>query len=109
MNNTKIKFTYKDIPYVLEYNRDAIKRMESVGFSFEDFAKKPMFSIEIAFKALFLKNHRKTSEDTIDEIYDQFKDKEKLISNITIMLNEAYETLLDNENNEGNIDWEIVK
>lgn len=108
--NTKITFSYKNVPYVLEYNRMAIKRMESVGFSLEEFRKKPMLNIDIAFKGLFLKNHEKTSEKLIDEIYSHFKDKEKLLEKMLVMLGEAYDSLFDNdENDEGNIAWDIVE
>lgn len=101
--NTKIKFTYKDTPYVLEYNRYAIKAMEANGFSSSEFQKKPMINLELAFKGLFIKNHSRTSEKLIDEIYNNFKDKDKLIETIGKMINECYESLVD----EGNLNWDI--
>lgn len=107
--NTKIKLTYKDVPYVLEYNRMAIKEMESRGFILNDFKDKPMTTIDLAFKGLFLKNHARTSEKIIDEIYFQLKDKSKLIETIGQMLTECYDTLLDDNNDDqGNIQWDIV-
>jgi hypothetical protein len=108
--NTKIQFTYKDVPYVLEYNRMAIKQMEASGFSLEEFTKKPMINIDIAFKGLFLKNHRRTNEKLIEEIYDKLGNRDQLIEKIGIMLTESYNSLLDDEENaEGNIEWDTVE
>lgn len=106
--NTKITFTYKDTPYTLEYDRSVIGRMEQAGFSASDFVKSPMTNIDIAFKGAFLKNHRKTSEAVMDEIFKNIKDKEKLVNTLLTMIDECYETLFDEDNNEGNIEWDTV-
>lgn len=106
--NTKIKFTYKDVPYVLEYDRDIISTLEEAGFSANEFANAPMKNLNLAFKGAFLKNHRKTKDSIIDEIYSNMKDKEKLISTLLTMIDECYATLFDEEDNEGNIEWDTV-
>ena len=106
--NTKIKFTYKDVPYVLEYDRDIISTLEEAGFSAKEFANAPMKNLNLAFKGAFLKNHRKTKDSIIDEIYSNMKDKEKLISTLLTMIDECYATLFDEEDNEGNIEWDTV-
>ena len=108
--NTKIEFTYKDVPYTLEYNRMAIKQMEASGFSLEEFTKKPMINIELAFKGLFIKNHRKTNDGLIDEIFSKMGNKDALIEKIGAMLNESYTSLFDDDANaEGNIAWDVVE
>lgn len=107
--NTKIKFTYKDVPYTLEYDRDSIRVMEQHGFVLEEFAKKPMSSLDTAFKGLFIKNHRRTNEKLIDEIYDNLKNKEVLVEKILVMIDETYNTLFDDEDaKEGNIEWDVA-
>lgn len=106
--NTKIKLTYKDVPYVLEYNRMAIKEMENAGFILSDFQSKPMTTVDLAFKGLFLKNHRRTPEKLIDEIYSQLKNKQALIETIGQMLSECYDSLVDNDEESGNIAWDIA-
>lgn len=106
--NTKIKFTYKDVPYVLEYDRDIISTLEEAGFSAKEFANAPMKNLNLAFKGAFLKNHRKTKDSVIDEIYSNMKDKEKLISTLLTMIDECYATLFDEEDDEGNIEWDTV-
>jgi len=107
--NTKIKVTYKDTPYILEYNRAAIKEMEASGFTFDGFKERPMTNIDIAFSGLFFKNHRNTKESTIREIYSLLSNKSGLIETMTTMIAESYESLFDdNSSDEGNIAWEIV-
>lgn len=107
--NTKIKFTYKDVPYVLEYDRDSIRIMEQHGFVIEDFAKKPMSSLDIAFKGLFIKNHRRTNDKLVEEIYDNLKNKEALMEKILVMIDETYNTLFDEEKEDtGNIEWDVA-
>ena len=106
--NTKIKFTYKDVPYVLEYDRDIISTLEEAGFSAKEFANAPMKNLNLAFKGAFLKNHRKTKDSVIDEIYSNMKDKEKLISTLLTMIDECYATLFDDKDDEGNIEWDTV-
>lgn len=107
--NTKITFTYKDVPYVLEYDRDSIRVMEQHGFVLEEFTKKPMSSLDIAFKGLFIKNHRRTNDKLVDEIYDNLKNKEALMEKILVMIDETYNTLFDEEDkNEGNIEWDVA-
>lgn len=107
--NTKIKFTYKDVPYVLEYDRDSIRVMEQHGFAIEEFTKKPMLSIDIAFKGLFLKNHRRTGDKLIDEIYSNMRNKDELMNKIILMINETYDTLFDDEDEDkGNIEWDVA-
>lgn len=108
--NKQIKFEYNGEKYTLEYNRESIQIMEQQGFSVNELTTKPMTMLPLAFQGLFYKNHRKAKKAFIEECFDKFKDKQKLLSTISEMLLEAYETLTDNEGdeNEGNLNWEIV-
>lgn len=106
--NTKITFKYKDTPYTLEYDRNTISRLEQAGFSASEFMKSPLTNVDLVFRGAFLKNHRKTSDTVIDEIFKNIKDKEKLVNTLLTMINECYETLFDNNEDEGNIEWDTV-
>lgn len=108
--NTKINLTYKDVPYTLEYDRMSIKTLEANGFSVEEFIKKPMSNIELAFAGAFIKNHRKTKQTIIDEIYSKCGNKDELISALINMIQETYEALFEEpeEGDEGNATWEVV-
>lgn len=105
--NKKIEFNYNGKDYVLEYNRKSIEYIERQGFSISQLAEKPMSMLPMAFSGLFFKNHKNTRQSEIDEIYDNFKNKDMLINTIAEMLNEAYSSLQD-DNQEGNIEWKVV-
>lgn len=107
--NTKITVNYEGKDYVLEYTRDSIEMMEKRGFVVSELSTRPMMMLPIAFQGLFYKNHKNVKTIVIDSIYDKLKDKEKLLETIGNMLSETYDTLFEeNENDEGNLDWEIV-
>lgn len=108
--NTKINLTYQGVPYCLEYDRMGVKTLEANGFSIEDFLKKPMSNIEMVFAGAFIKNHRKTKQSLVDEIYSKCPDKDKLITTLTTMIQETYDSLFDEpvKGDEGNAEWEVV-
>ena len=108
--NKKIEFEKNGEKYVLEYTRDSVALMERQGFIVDQLITKPMLMLPLAFQGLFYKNHRKATKKEIDEIYNGFKDKDKLLEAIVDMLDECYTSLTENEEGEdsGNIDWKIV-
>ena len=81
-------FEYENQKYTLEYTRESIALMEKQGFLAEDIVAKPMLMLPLAFEGLFYKNHRNINKPKIDEIFDLFKDKSKLINTIIKMLDE---------------------
>lgn len=110
--NTQIKLTYNDVDYVLEYNRATIKMLEKAGFLLDEFLTKPMNNIELAFSTAFIKNHPKVSQDTIDKIYSLCKDKKLLITTLGTMINECYDSLMDDpdveDDDSKNVTWEVM-
>ena len=106
--NTKIKLTHNGQEYILEYDRMSVKLLESSGFVLDEFLEKPMSNIELAFTAAFVKNHKKTSQTTIDEIFAGLKDKTGLITMLSKMIRETYDALLEDGSDEGNVEWEVV-
>jgi hypothetical protein len=108
--NTKINLTYKGEVYTLEYNRMGVKLLENAGFVFEEFLAKPMNNIELVFAGAFVKNHRKVSQTTIDDIFNNLRNKQGLIEMLQKMIQETYEALLEEpeEDSEGNATWEVM-
>ena len=113
--NKEIKLNYKGTEYTLTYNRMAVKIIESQGFELEKFSKQGSTflvrrMIELVFSGSFLANHRKVSQNTIDEIYKSCPDKSGLISNLTEMINDCYNSLTEEpkDGDEGNVTWEVV-
>lgn len=108
--NKEIKLNYKGTEYTLTYNRMAVKIIENQGFELEKFSKQPMSMIELVFSGSFLANHRKVSQNTIDDIYKSCPNKSGLIDNLTQMITDCYSSLTDEptEVDEGNVTWEVV-
>ena len=107
--NTTINLTYKDIPYTLEYDRMTVKALEENGLVIDEFIKKPMGNIELAFAGAFLKHHRKTNQKLINEIYAKCPNKRELVTTLVKMVQETYESLFDEpEDDAGNATWEVV-
>lgn len=107
--NKQINITHNGETYTLEFTRTTVKMLEQNGFKYEEFLDKPMSNVELAFTAAFIKNHPKIQQITIDEIYDSCKDKDKLIASLKVMIDDCYESLLrDPEDDSGNTTWEMV-
>lgn len=107
--NTFIKITHDGEEYKLEFDRATIKMLEGAGFNYQEFLEKPMTNIELAFTAAFVKNHPKTKQTVIDEIYKEAKDKTGLIAAISKMISDFYDSLLaDPDDDLGNVTWELV-
>lgn len=111
MNNKKIKINYKDKEYILEYNRKTVSDLENMGFVASEFASKPATMLPLAFRGAFLKNHKFIKQDLIDEIFAHIKNKQELISSLSEMIVECYQSLMSDEvegDGEGNASWEII-
>ena len=112
MKNKKIKLTYDGKDYTLEYTRQTISQLENRGFIAADFAEKPATMLPLAFKGAFLKNHKFVKDETIEEIFNHIKDKQGLIAQLSTMLVECYETLMNDtevEDDKGNAVWEMTE
>ena len=108
--NKEINLTYNGVQYTLTYNRMSVKIIESEGFELDKFSAQPMTMIELVFKGAFYKNHRKVSQNIIDEIYKSCPDKTRLITALTDMITDCYNSLTDepSEGDKGNVTWEVV-
>ncbi len=107
---SKITLTYAKKEYVLEYNRQSVKTMESQGFILEDISTKPVTMIPMLFSGSFMKNHRGIKRNLIDEIYENIPGKTELMQALIEMYVETVSTLTeDAEGNEGNAVWTLEK
>jgi hypothetical protein len=105
---SKINLTYDKKEYILEYNRQSVKTMESQGFVLEDLTAKPMTMIPLLFNGAFIKNHRGIKRNLMDEIFDEIGDKTALMESLMEMYAETLSTLTEGSG-EGNATWAMVK
>ena len=108
---SKINLTYDKKEYVLEYNRQSVKTMESQGFVLEELTAKPMTMIPLLFSGAFIKNHSGkdgVKRKVVDEIFEGISDKPALMEALMEMYADTLASLTDS-NNEGNVTWAMVK
>lgn len=105
---SKIVLTHENKEYVLEYNRQTVRQMESQGFVLDEITSKPVTMIPLLFEGAFIKNCRGTKRNTINEIYKGISDKTGLLEALMEMYAETLSTLTD-DSAEGNVSWAIVK
>lgn len=108
---SKINLTYNKKEYVLEYNRQSVKTMESQGFVLEELTAKPMTMIPLLFAGAFIKNHSGkdgVKRKVVDEIFEEISDKTALMEALMEMYAETLGSLTE-DNSEGNATWAMVK
>ena len=102
----QINFEYMGKEYCLEYTPDTIKRMEANGFNINEIGDKPAIRIEQLWTGAFMAHHRKAVGDGIPEkLLKQMKNKEELYKKLAEMYNNTLAYLMDDEDNEGNVEW----
>jgi len=102
----QINFEYMGKEYCLEYTPDTIKRMEANGFNINEIGDKPAIRIEQLWAGAFMAHHRKAVGDGIPEkLLKQMKNREELYRKLAEMYNNTLAYLMDDEDNEGNVEW----
>ena len=107
---SKIAITYEKNTYELEYNRNAVRMMESQGFNIDALTTQPVTMIPMLFYGAFTKNHTGIKRNLVDKIYDSLSNKQGLIAALVEMYAETVNTLMEGSpETEGNAVWEVVK
>jgi len=102
-----IVFEHKGTQYTLEYTRDAIKQMERGGFSLDKAGETPITSLLALFKGAFIAHHPRTSQSTIDEIWDSLGNKDGLFEALANLYNEPLEALMKEPDEGKKIAWTV--
>jgi len=106
---SKINLTYDGKEYTLEYNRQSVRTMEGQGFILEDVTKMPMTMIPLLFAGAFIKNHKGLKRQLIDDIFDAIGNKTELMQALIELYAETLSTLTDDQEDQGNVSWAVVK
>lgn len=104
-----ITFEHKGTNYTLEFTRDVIKQMERSGFSIENAASQPVTSLLVLFKGAFIAHHPRTSQSTIDEIWDSLGDKDGIFEALANLYNEPIEAMMKEPEDSKKIAWKVTK
>lgn len=100
-----ITFDYNDKKYTLEFNRRSIEKMEQSGFDIESATSKPMSTIPKLFEGAFLMHHPYVKEETVDDMFNLFTDKQGLFTALVEMYAEPLESLVEDSTAKNAIAW----
>ena len=95
------------IDFNFEFTRETVKEMEREGFVAEQIITKPMLTLPKLFAGAFKAHHKYEKQKIIDEMFELFTNKGALIEKLVEMYQDPVESLMDDENIEGNaIAWD---
>lgn len=104
----KISVEYEKRAYTLEYTRETIRQMESMGFIADELFTKPAIRIPELFYGAFAAHHRGIKRKEVDKIFESIPNRSELIQKLVEMYRDTLSTLIDeNEGSEGNATWTV--
>ena len=106
---SKINLTHNKTEYTLEYDRQSIRTMEGWGFVIDEVASKPGTMLPLLFNGAFIKHHRGIKRKVIDEIFEAVGNKSALYEALMEMYAEPLNALIEDKEDEGNVQWAVVK
>lgn len=102
-----VTFTYKNVNYTLDFDRNTAVLLEQQGFSVENVYTKPNTYVPMIFYYAFAKYHKHIKRNLVDEIFEKMPKKMELIKALVDLYLETGNTLFDEpEGDEGNLTWE---
>ena len=109
----KLKLKINDKDYTLEMNRDSIKWLEAMGFSIEEFDRKPITFYDLIRTSLFLANQIDVNPNLAIKLMDAYQKKGKKPSKVIKFAIEEYQTfmsaLADIDSTENDEELEIIE
>ena len=102
-----IVFEHKGTQYTLEYTRDAVRRLEANGFSLDKAGDMPVTSLLVLFRGAFMAHHPRTSQATIDEIWEGLGNKDGIFEALATLYNEPIEALMKEPDEGEKIVWRV--
>lgn len=109
----KLKLKINDKDYTLEMTRDSIKWLEAVGFSIEEFDKKPVTFYDLVWTSLFITNHKDVNPSLAIKLMDTYKKDGKNPAKVVRFAIEEYQSfmnaLADIDSKENDEELEIVE
>ena len=102
-----VTFTYKNVNYTLDFDRNTAVLLEQQGFKVDELGEKPNTYIPLLFYYAFAKYHKHIKRNLVDEIYEKMPKKQELVKALVELYLETGNSLFDEpEGDEGNLTWE---
>lgn len=106
--STKISITYENRTYTLEYTRETVRTMESMGFIADELFTKPALRIPELFYGAFAAHHRGIKRKDVDRMFNGLQGRSELIQKLVEMYRDTLSTLMDEPDGvEGNVTWTV--
>ena len=106
--STKINITYENRTYTLEFTRESVRTMESMGFIADELFTKPALRIPELFYGAFAAHHRGIKRKDVDRMFNGLQGRSDLIQKLVEMYRDTLNTLMDEpEGAEGNVTWTV--
>lgn len=106
--STKINITYENRTYTLEYTRETVRTMESMGFIADELFTKPALRIPELFYGAFAAHHRGIKRKDVDRMFNGLQGRSELIQKLVEMYRDTLSTLMDEPDGvEGNVTWTV--
>ena len=109
----KLKLKINDKDYTLEMTRDSIKWLEAMGFSIEEFDKKPVTYYDLVWASLFIANHKDVNPNLSIKLMNTYQKNGKNPAKVVRFAIEEYQTfmnaLADIDSKENDEELEIVE
>ena len=98
-----LNFTYDGKDYSIGFTLATVTTMQRAGFILDEVATKPAVRIPELFYGAFMANHKGIKRKLVEDIYDNMKHKEELVTALIELYDEAQASLVD----EGNGEWTL--
>ena len=109
----KLKLKINDKDYTLEMNRDSIKWLEAMGFSIEEFDKKPITFYDLIWTSLFVANHKDVNPNLAIKLMETYQKSGKNPAKVVKFAIEEYQSfmnaLADIDSTENDEELEIIE
>ena len=112
MKVLKLKINDKD--YSLCMDRETIKWLERMGFTYEEFTQKPITYRELLWECLFIRNHPEVSHNLAIKLMDTYAKEhgETMVNKVVKFANDEYISFINaliDTNSEKNEELEIIE
>lgn len=91
----KLKLKINDKDYTLEMTRDSIKWLEAMGFSIEEFDRKPITFYDLVWTSLFIANHKDINPNLAFKLMETYQKSGKSPAKVVKFAIEEYQAFMN--------------
>ena len=102
-----IKFEYDGVNYTLEYTRASAKALQMAGFDDDKLDTQSLVMLPMLFKYAFMAHHSDLTGEKIDKIFNNLTNRRQLLEELATMYYRAVNTLTDEPENSGKVEWTV--